>query len=209
MVAQFEKLATTEILLENPEQVKLYSSEEYLALEVQSEVRSEFRDGAIIPMAGGLPNHNRIVRNLCTLLTVSLRGKPYEVFVTDQRIWIPDWQIHTYPDLMIIEGELQFKEGRKDTVINPLLIVEVLSNSTQDYDRGDKFSAYRSIRGFQEYILIDQYCQHLEHYVKVSPKKWDFQEYDESDLTIVLETIGLEVSIADLYEKVIFEKAKS
>jgi Uma2 family endonuclease len=90
-----------------------------------------------------------------------------------------------------------------------ILIVEVLSNSTQDYDRGDKFSAYRSILGFQEYILIDQYRQRLEHYVKVSPKKWDFQEYDESDLTIVLATIGLEVSIADLYEKVIFEKAKS
>ena len=183
---------------------KNYSVEEYLAIEVESEVRNEYRNGEIVPMAGGLPNHNRVTLNVASVLNFAFKGKPYEVFAMDQRLWIPKKRIHTYPDVMVIQGQLELQPGRKDTVMNPLLIVEVLSKSTADYDRQEKFRAYRTIPSFQEYVLIDQYSQHVEHYTKVSAKKWDFQEYDETDTVVKLVTIDLEVAIADIYDKVEF-----
>ena len=183
---------------------KNYSVEEYLAIEVESEVRNEYRNGEIVPMAGGLPNHNRVTLNVASVLNFAFKGKPYEVFAMDQRLWIPKRRIHTYPDVMVIQGQLELQPGRKDTVMNPLLIVEVLSKSTADYDRQEKFRAYRTVPNFQEYVLIDQYSQHIEHYVKVSAKKWNLQEYDETDTVVKLVTIDLEVSIADIYDKVEF-----
>ena len=183
---------------------KNYSVEEYLAIEVESEVRNEYRNGEIVPMAGGLPNHNRVTLNVASVLNFAFKGKPYEVFAMDQRLWIPKRRIHTYPDVMVIQGQLELQPGRKDTVMNPLLIVEVLSKSTADYDRQEKFRAYRTVPSFQEYVLIDQYSQHIEHYVKVGAKKWNLQEYDETDTVVKLVTIDLEVSIADIYDKVEF-----
>ena len=181
-----------------------YSVEEYLAIEVESEVRNEYRDGEIVPMAGGLPNHNQIAGNIYATLNFAFRGKPLQAFITDQRLWIPKKRIHTYPDVIVIQGQLELQTGRKDTVMNPLLIVEVLSKSTADYDRQEKFRAYRTIPSFQEYVLIDQYSQHIEHYVKVGAKKWNLQEYDETDTVVKLVTIDLEVAIADIYNKVEF-----
>jgi Uma2 family endonuclease len=184
---------------------KQYSPEEYLEMEVKSDIRHEYRDGEIFAMSGAMPNHNRITRNLCTLMTVALRGGRCEVFVTDQRLWIPQRRIYTYPDVIVIEGDLQLQEGRKDTAINPLLIVEVLSESTQDYDKGGKFDAYRTIPSFKEYVLVDQYAQRIERYVKTGAKKWEFQEFDESDTVLQFVTLDLEIVIADLYDKVTFE----
>jgi Uma2 family endonuclease len=183
---------------------KQYSPEEYLDLEVQSDIRHEFRDGEIIQMTGGTPNHNQIAGNIYVLLNLAFRGKPYRVFFSDQRLWIPEQQLYAYPDVIVIQGELEFQEGRKDTITNPLLIVEVLSKSTQTYDRGDKFAAYRTIPSFQEYLLVDQYGSSIEHYLKASPKKWSFQEYDQTDTVVKLETIGLEIAIAEIYDKVTF-----
>ena len=207
MIAQIKK--PIEIPVEESTDIstglsKNYSVEEYLAIEVESEVRNEYRNGEIVPMAGGLPNHNRVTLNVASVLNFAFKGKPYEVFAMDQRLWIPKRRIHTYPDVMVIQGQLELQPGRKDTVMNPLLIVEVLSKSTADYDRQEKFRAYRTVPNFQEYVLIDQYSQHIEHYVKVSAKKWNLQEYDETDTVVKLVTIDLEVSIADIYDKVEF-----
>ncbi len=200
MVSQVQKPAESTI-----EQPQRYSPEEYLVMEVRSADRHEYRDGEIVLMTGATPNHNRIARNLCTAMTIGLQGKPLEVFVADQRLWIAQARLYTYPDIMVIEGALQ--SGRKDTVVNPTLIVEVLSKSTQAYDRGDKFAAYRTIEGFQEYILVDQYSRHIEQYVKTSAKKWDFQEYDETDIVVQLKSIDLEVEITYIYDKVEFVPA--
>lgn len=182
-----------------------YSPKEYLELEIPAEERHEYVDGEIRLMPGGTPNHNRVIRNLGGILNSSFKGQPYEVFMTDQRLWIPRRKIYTYPDIMVIQGELQFQEGRKDTLINPLVIIEALSKSTQNYDKGDKFAAYRTIPSFQEYILIDQYSQHIEHYVKTEPRKWIFQEYDEADVKFAFASFSFEISLADLYDKVEFE----
>jgi Uma2 family endonuclease len=205
MIAQIEKKmpveeSTTATIVET----RHYTPEEYLEMEIEAEERHEYRNGEIIPMAGGLPNRNRITRNLCTAMTLGLRDREYEVFVADQRLWIPQDRLYTYPDVMVTALPLELQEGRKDTVINPILIVEVLSKSTADYDRTDKFAAYRTIPSFQEYLLVDQYCQQIDRYVKHSEKKWELQIYDKTDTVVQLKTIDLALNIADIYDKVDF-----
>jgi Uma2 family endonuclease len=104
-----------------------------------------------------------------------------EYSLTDQRLWISNRQIHTYPDLMVVKTPLEYQEGRRDTLINPVFIAEVLSKSTKSYDRDEKFAAYRTITSFQEYILIDQYKMHVEQYFKTDNNKWIFSEYEDGD----------------------------
>lgn len=186
------------------EDKKIYTLEEYLEFEVNSEERHEYINGEIILMTGGTPNHNQIALNLSGSLNFALRRQPYRVFITDQRLWIPEKRIHTYPDVMVVQGDLQLKEGRRDTITNPLMIAEVLSASTRSYDKDAKFAAYRSIPNFQEYLLIDQYTMHIEHYCKTDSKHWTFTEYDASE-TIALSSIPFQITVADIYEKVEFE----
>jgi Uma2 family endonuclease len=181
---------------------RIYTSDEYLELEVASETRSEYRHGAIIPMTGGTPDHNELAINLATLLKSALRGKPYRIFGADQRLWIPDRNLYTYPDVMVVEKPLQLQTGRTDTVINPCFIAEVLSKSTQDYDHGEKFSAYRTIDSFREYLLIDQYSIHVEHYVKTAVNQWLLSEYDDPNITLLLSAVEAQVEIIDLYENI-------
>lgn len=184
---------------------RLYTPQEYLELEINSEERHEYLDGEIVPMVGGMPNHNRIVLNFGAALNFALKRQPYDVFVTDQRLWIPQKRIYTYPDVMVVQGELQLQEGRKDTITNPVIIAEVLSNSTEAYDRSKKFAAYRTIPTFQEYLLIDQYSMHVERYYKTDPNQWIFSEYDGEEIILALKTVSFEISLADLYDKVDFE----
>jgi Uma2 family endonuclease len=181
-----------------------YSPEEYLELEINSEERHEYIDGEIIVMTGGTPNHNKIAGNLYAALNFGLKRQPYQVFITDQRLWVPNKRIHTYPDVMVVAGELELAEGRKDTITNPVLIAEVLSKSTRNYDQVEKFAAYRSISTFQEYVLIDQYTMHVEHYYKTAPTKWIFSEYDGEEMMLLLSTFSFEISLADIYDKVDF-----
>jgi Uma2 family endonuclease len=188
---------------------RTYSPEEYLELEIPSVDKHEYIDGEIRLMSGGMPNHNRIIGNLFAALNFAFKGKPYEAFVTDQRLWIPRKRIYTYPDILIVKGELELQEGRKDTLTNPSVIIEVLSKSTQNYDKGDKFTAYRSIPSFQEYILVDQSSMHVEHYVKTEQRKWIFQEYDEVDNALVFASLPFEILLTDLYDKVKFEPAEA
>jgi Uma2 family endonuclease len=183
---------------------KAYTAEEYLALEVESATRSEYRSGEIVPMTGGTPSHNKIISALNALLWFGLRKKPYSIFMTDQRLWIPDRNLYTYPDAMVIANPLQLQAGRKDTITNPLLIAEVLSDSTQGYDRGDKFAAYRTIPTFQEYLLIDQTQPHVEHYIKQSSNQWLFTEHNGMESKISLVSVAVEIAAAELYENLEF-----
>jgi len=181
---------------------KTYTAEEYLALEVESEIRNEYRNGAIIPMTGGTPAHNEITATLIFLLKSALRQQPYSIFVTDQRLWIPDLDQYTYPDVMVTPRPPELKPGRKDTVMNPTFIAEVLSDSTEKYDRGNKFEAYRSISTFQEYLLIAQEKPHVEQYIKQAENKWLFTEYHDLSESFELQSVGVTISLADLYEAV-------
>jgi Uma2 family endonuclease len=178
----------------------LYTAEDYLASQIHSTERHEFVDGEVRPMTGGTPDHNVIAGNLLVALKLALRGKPYSTFVTDQRLWIPACNRYTYPDVMVIPQPIELQTGRTDTVMNPCLMAEVLSNSTKDYDRGDKFLAYRTIPTFQEYLLVDQYSIYVEHHVKTSPNQWLMSEYRSADVTLHLDSIDCQIGIVDLYE---------
>ena len=182
---------------------KTYTADEYLALEVESDIRHEYRHGEIIPMTGGTPEHNKIASALNALLWFALRGKPYSLFITDQRLWIPAVEVYTYPDGMVIADPVELKPGRKDTVTNPLLLAEVLSDSTEKYDRGDKFEAYRTLATLQEYLLIDQYRPHVEQYVKQSEHQWLFTEYSGLDARVQISSLPVELALKDLYQGIV------
>lgn len=186
------------------QETRYYSPEEYLALEVASGTRHEYLDGEIIPMTGGSANHNRIVRNLTSALDVALEDQDYEVFVADLRVWIPKKKLFTYPDVMVVAGELEFLENRTDTIVNPRLIVEVLSDSTKGYDRGEKFESYRALPSFQEYILIDQYRVHVEQFSKTANKQWSFKELDEMSDALACSTVPFQIALSAIYRKVSF-----
>lgn len=183
---------------------KSYTTGEYLEAEILSEERHEYINGEIRLMTGGTPNHNDIVSNLLIALKLGLRKKAFRTFVADQRLWIPDRNIYTYPDIMVLEQPIQLQERRTDTVMNPCLIAEVLSKSTKDYDRSEKFRSYRTIETFQEYLLIDQYQIHVEHYVKTAVNQWLLSEYSDPQVTLNLNSVELELKIADLYENIEF-----
>jgi Uma2 family endonuclease len=183
---------------------KTYTVDEYLELEIASETRNEYRNGEIIPMTGGTPNHNDISGNLYLLLKPLLNAQGFRVFHVDQRLWIPDIKIHTYPDVMVAPKPLEMQDGRKDTITNPCFIAEVLSKSTQNYDRSEKFAYYRTINTFQEYLLIDQYRVHVEHHVKTTVNQWLFSEYDDPTVTISLKFADVRIQIADLYDNIDF-----
>ncbi len=189
----------------SPDLQKTYTAEEYLTLEVASDVRSEFRDGEIVEMTGGTPAHSEITRMLVVLLTMALRKQPYSIFVTDQRLWIPEANLHTYPDVMITPRPPALKPGRKDTVMNPIFVAETLSDSTEGYDRGEKFAHYRTIETFQEYLLVSQYQPRVEHYVKQAENQWLFTEYSGLEARLKLSSVAVEITLADLYEAVEFE----
>ncbi len=181
---------------------RTYSREEYLEFETAAEERHEYVNGEIRPMTGGTPDHNELAINLATLLKSALRGKPYRIFAADQRLWIPDRNLYTYPDLMVVEKPLQLQTGRTDTVINPCFIAEVLSKSTQDHDHGEKFPAYRTVESFREYLLIDQYSIHVEHYVKTAANQWLLSEYDDPQARLSLRAFAAQIDIIALYENI-------
>lgn len=185
---------------------KYYSTDEYLKLEEIAEFRSEYHEGMIIPMVGGTPNHNLISLNFSSAIKYALKGKPYRVFMSDLRLWIPARRLYSYPDIMVVAIPLVYAENRRDTITNPLIIVEVLSNSTESYDRGKKFEYYRSMSSFQEYILIDQYRSHVEQFTKTEDGKWLLSECAGAEDILYLSSFECEVSLQDIYEEVEFER---
>ncbi len=186
-----------------------YTPTEYLELEEKAESKSEYINGQIFPMTGGSINHNRISGNLYIALSLALKQQDYEAFIGDLRLWIPDKQIYTYPDLMAIAGEVQYFSNRTDIITNALIIAEVLSKSTQGYDRKAKFEDYRTIPSFQEYLLIDQTRIYVEQYAKTGEKRWELQVYNAEDETISLSSVPLQITLKDLYNKVNFELVDS
>lgn len=179
-----------------------YTAEEYLELECAAEFRSEYHDGEIVPMPGGSPNHNRIAGNFYAELNFAFKNKPFDVFINDLRLWIPSYRLFTYPDVMIVAEPLELLEGRRDTVTNPLVIAEVLSDSTEKYDRGDKFKMYRSVPSLREYLLLSQNRVQLEHFVKNEQGPWTLEDYEGEETVLKLATVPCEVTLKDLYDKV-------
>ena len=187
-----------------PRGKKHFTPEQYLAMEERSDTKSEFYRGEIFAMAGASSNHNLLVSNTITSLNQFFRGKPCLVYPSDMRLWIRKNDLATYPDVMVVCGRPLFYEGRTDTVTNPIVIVEVLSESTRDYDRGFKFELYRAIESLRDYVLVDQTKIHVEHHHRMDDGRWVLEEFSEPDATLTLESISFTVRIGELYEKVDF-----
>ena len=186
-------------------QQRYYTPDEYLAQEEVAGFRSEYRDGEIVSMTGASINHNQIAGNVYAFLKVMLRNTDIKPYIGDLRLWIPQHQQYTYPDVFLIQGQPIFQERRTDTITNPCLIVEVLSKSTKDCDRTDKFRYYRSIAELQEYVLINQYRTEIEHYTKADGNSWLFRAYESSKDKIIFASINIEMTIEDIYEDVEFD----
>ena len=186
------------------EKKRFYTTEEYLSLEDRAEFKSEYYQGEIFSMAGASLNHNQIVVNLCIACGNQLKNLAYRVFANDVKVWIPQSNSYTYPDVLLLAEPPQFVEKRNDTVTNPLIIIEVLSDTTKDFDRSGKFELYRTLPSLQEYILVHQDKIQLEQFIKQSEKQWLMREYTAEEISLEFANVPVQVSLADIYAKVNF-----
>ncbi len=184
---------------------KYYTPEEYLELEEKSEVKNEYIHGEIIPMSGGTTNHNRIALNFCTNFKFNMRTQNYNIYMSDVKLWMSRYQIYTYPDIMVIQGEPIYEGNGTTQVTNPLLIVEVLSKSTINYDKTDKFRFYRSLPELKEYIMINQYEYFIEQFAKNAQGQWVLTEYESVHDILSLKSIDFQIPFSDIYEGVNFQ----
>jgi Uma2 family endonuclease len=175
--------------------------EEYLQIERRRTYKSEYLAGQTYALAGGSRQHNLIVANVVAALHGQLRGRSCTVFPSDLRVHVPSGNYYTYPDVSVACDPIQFTDDEQDTLLNPVVIVEVLSKSTESYDRGRKFKLYRAIPSFQEYLLVAQDSLHVEHYVR-QPDNWAFVDVDDPAATIRLASIQCDLLMSGIYEKV-------
>ncbi|MCA2508519.1 MAG: Uma2 family endonuclease [Microcystis sp. M54BS1] len=190
-------------------ETKYYTPEEYLALEETSENKNEYRQGEIIPMVGATTNHNQIAGNFYRRFPLNINNQDYYTYMETVRLWLSDYSIYTYPDVMVIKGQPLYQGNSQSNVINPLIIVEVLSNSTQAYDRGDKFKFYRSLPTFQEYILIEQSSYSVERYYKQKDDQWLIDFVTGENAVLQLVSVDWQISWQDLYQRVNFDLAET
>ncbi len=179
----------------------LYKPEQYLALERQASYKSEYVNGGIFAMAGASKEHNQIAFNIAGELHSQLKNRPCLAYVNDMRVKVSATGLYTYPDVAALCGEPQFEDERMDTLLNPSVIIEILSPSTEAYDRGDKFAHYRRLPSLMEYVLIAQDKVRIEHYIR-QDNKWVLTEMDSLDETLCLVSIHCEISLRELYDKV-------
>ncbi len=176
---------------------------EYLAFERASETKHEYINGEIIAMTGASKNHNRIVSSVIAALYPQLANRPCDIFPSDMRLKIHA-ELYTYPDVSIVCGKAEFEEVETDTLLNPTVIIEVLSPSTAQYDRGVKFRHYRTLGSLQEYVMIAQDSVHLEHYVRQGDQ-WLLTDVDKPNVVVALASIDCTLAVSSVYEKVSFE----
>lgn len=181
-----------------------YTPQEYLAIERGAEERSEYFDGEIFAMGGASEQHNLIGGNIFASLHFQLKTRPCKVYSSDMRVKVNETGLYTYPDVVALCAPSQFDDHQKDTLINPALIIEVLSKSTEGYDRGEKFAHYRKIETLMEYVLIAQNKHHIERYVRQQDNNWLMSETYNVQDTIKLVSIDCSLALAEIYDKVEF-----
>ncbi len=176
-----------------------FAQEEYLAFDRESGDRHEYYKGEVIDMSATRVNHSKIQMNFIREIGSFLKEKSADVFGSDLRIHIPANMFYTYPDAMIVCDEPALLDEESDTVLNPAVIVEIMSSSTQDYDRGEKLKLYCSIESLQEYILIDSLSVKVEHYIKLPNGTWLSQEMNMISDSVVIASIDFALPLAELY----------
>jgi len=179
----------------------LLTPEQYLDLERRSEIRSEYIAGRIFARSGASRRHNLIAGNLFRELSGQLRARPCEVYVGDMRVKVSPTGMYTYPDIVAVCGDPHFEDTFLDTLLDPVLVVEVLSESTEAYDRGEKFAHYRRLDTLREYVLVAQDKIRVEHYLRAG-EHWVLSEINDPNDTLHLPSIDCHVVLAAIYEKV-------
>lgn len=188
-----------------PQEKFKYTLEEYLKLDHESEEKIEFWDGHIFTLAGASQNHNQIQSNLIFQLRLKLQGRTCRIFPSDMRLKVPDYPPYRYPDLSALCGKAEFEKiGQQELLINPQLIVEILSESTADFDRGYKFTDYKSIPSFTEYILIAQDRPHVSQFVKQGDNSWLNHEFNSMEDKFHLSSLDCQLEMLELYQDVEF-----
>jgi Uma2 family endonuclease len=178
------------------------SPEEYLSMERAAEEKHEYYKGEVFAMSGASPAHNDIAYNISRLIAPFLHGKGCKLYGSDFRIHIPANTLFTYPDFTIVCGKTETPDIYTDNLTNPAVIVEILSKSTKDYDRGTKFHLYRSIKTLQEYILIDSTAVCIEIYKRQPDNSWQLTEFKQLSDSFFISTISLTLHLKDIYEDV-------
>ena len=180
----------------------LLTPEEYLAIERRAETKSEYFAGEMFAMVGASRRHNLIAANIIRVLGNQLLDKPCHVYPSDMRVKVNATGKYTYPDVVVACEEEKFDDALNDTLLNPVVIVEVLSESTEAYDRGEKFEHYQYIESLKDYLLVSQSPYRIEHYVRQGKRDWRYSEYHDVDEVVKLNIIGAELALKDVYAKV-------
>lgn len=181
--------------------------EVYREMEATSEERHEYRNGEIIKMPGSSEVHSAIACNLLIYLGFLLRDTDFRLYNSNLRLSIPAYNSGTYTDVMVVQGSPEFNGNRTDEIVNPLLIIEVLSPSTEAYDRGDKFRKYRSLASFFEYLLVSQVEPYVEQYHKPLGEtnvSWQWQVYEQLTQSVLLHSLNLELPLTEIYRRIDF-----
>jgi Uma2 family endonuclease len=187
-----------------------YTLEEYFQIEKESNERFEFFDGEIYSMAGVNQEHDAVESNVHTSIKLKLRGKQCRAFLANMRLKVPSLPPYRYSDGSALCGEAVFEKiGGVDVLVNPQLIIEVLSDSTEKFDRDQKFKHYKSIESFREYLLISQETYFVVHYLKHNEKFWMQTEYDKLEDIINLTTLNCDLTLAEIYEDIILPKIET
>jgi len=182
-----------------------YTPQEYLAIERRNEFKSEYWQGDMFAMAGASEAHNLIIVNAVRELSLQLKGKPCRVYPSDMRVRIPRTPSYKYPDAIVVCGKPEFEDDKRDILLNPTVIVEVLSPSTELYDRGAKFREYRTIDSLQEYLLISQDKALIERYVRQEQTRfWTLSEAAGLDESLELHAVACRLDLVEVYEHVEF-----
>jgi Uma2 family endonuclease len=174
------------------------TEEQYLTLERAAETKSEFYDGQMYAMAGGTPTHSLLANNMGAILRSGV-SKGCRTYNSDLRVKIASARMYTYADCTVVCGALQYDGDHRDVIVNPLLLVEVLSPSTEAYDRGKKFELYRTIPTFQEYLLVHQDRVRVEHYSRQDDGSWLLREYSDNDAALAITRMNIHIALTDLY----------
>lgn len=189
------------IMSTQPSDTRL-TPEEYLAIEREAEFKSEYFDGNVYAMTGASVNHIQVVLNVASELRSQLRDRPCLILPSEMKVRIPDARKFFYPDVTVVCGEPVFYDDRRDIIENPLLLIEVLSDSTERFDRGAKFQAYQTIGTLREYLLFAQDRAFVEQYVRESGGKWIYSATIGLESTLEVASVECSLSLADVYEKV-------
>ena len=181
--------------------------EEYLEMERQAPTKSEYLRGEVFALAGASRQHAAITVNMIVALVARLKGRSCEVYGSDLRVKVPPTGLYTYPDVSVICGKAQFEDRQQDTLVNPTAIFEILSRSTEGYDRGEKFANYRTLESMTDFIMISQYRPLVEHYARQPDETWLLTSYEGLKAVLLLPSIGCELPLAEIYDKVEWTEA--